>query len=268
MKESLKARRTMVYSIKDMLSYFICCVSCRKLEKLKRSKAHRRHLYFNVGSDKLTEELDLVHFIKNIRKIKVLTQVLLTNKQKFLLKFMKNNVIDSTSSGTSANEHTLMRKAMEGKDVRTQKILDDKIDKSLGDIRFKKLSKLNEKILNGLVAKKFSDDELNLEEDKESGGSEGNSDNMSPRSNQNSGSNPHDSYRGNPGMEPLSLQPIANLQCLEYSYVSTSVNHLDPTRNDSIYVGGSQRSNVTGKGMVDLKRQATINNGAGKRSSF
>ena len=61
----------------------------------------RDHLYFEIGQEKLLEELDWVTIIKAVRQLKLLTQVLLSKKQKFLMKFQRNNVIDSSSSGTS-----------------------------------------------------------------------------------------------------------------------------------------------------------------------
>jgi hypothetical protein len=73
-------------------------------------------LYFGVGKDKFLEELDLINIIKTMRKVKILTQVLLSNKQKYLLKFQKNNVIDSTSSGTSDEEIENIAKILEGDD--------------------------------------------------------------------------------------------------------------------------------------------------------
>jgi hypothetical protein len=60
------------------------------------------------------EELDLVNILKTMRKVRILTQVLLSNKQKYLLKYQKNNVIDSTSSGTSDEEIENIAKILEG----------------------------------------------------------------------------------------------------------------------------------------------------------
>ena len=61
----------------------------------------RDHLYFEIGQEKLLEELDCVSIIKAVRQLKILTLVLLNKRQKFMMKFQRNNVIDSSSSGTS-----------------------------------------------------------------------------------------------------------------------------------------------------------------------
>lgn len=68
---------------------------------MRKKKHFRDHVYFEVGQEKLLDELDCVNMIKAIRQLRILTQVLLTKRQKFLIKFQRNNVIDSSSSGTS-----------------------------------------------------------------------------------------------------------------------------------------------------------------------
>jgi hypothetical protein len=58
-------------------------------------------LYFEVGEEKLYDELDCVNMIKSMRQLRIMTQILLTKNQKFMIKFQRNNIIDSSSSGTS-----------------------------------------------------------------------------------------------------------------------------------------------------------------------
>jgi len=65
----------------------------------------RDHLNFEIGEEKLFDELDCVNIIKAVRQLKILTHVLLNKNQKFLMKFQRNNVIDSSSSGTSDEGH-------------------------------------------------------------------------------------------------------------------------------------------------------------------
>ena len=100
-ERSIKERRVFKYGYCSILHYMLWWVPWRKKRSLRKNPVFRSHAYFRVGQEKLLEELDWVTIIKAIRQLKILTQVLLNKDQRFLIKFQRKNVIDSTSSGTS-----------------------------------------------------------------------------------------------------------------------------------------------------------------------
>ena len=100
-EKSMRERRVFKYGYLDILHYLFCWVICRRKRTLSKKPKFRDHLYFEVGHEKLLDELDWVTIIKSIRKLEILTQILLNKRQKFMMKFQRNNVIDSSSSGTS-----------------------------------------------------------------------------------------------------------------------------------------------------------------------
>ena len=61
-------------------------------------------MLYDQGEGKLQEELDCITFLKTIRQLKLLTQVLLTRKQKLMLRFQKANVLDSETSSSDSDK--------------------------------------------------------------------------------------------------------------------------------------------------------------------
>jgi hypothetical protein len=102
---NLVNRRRFIYTGKDILTYMFRCLCFRsvKLRRYKGSKegwdrVMRKHYYFKEGEDKLFDELDVINLLKSMRRIKLLTQTLLTQTQKMVLKFQRKNIIESNSS--------------------------------------------------------------------------------------------------------------------------------------------------------------------------
>ena len=78
-------RKRFHYKLKDIFEYLIRCLCLRKL-KFKKYIGSRRdwdqkikkHYQFNEGEDKLFDELDVITLLKSMRRVKLLTQTLLT----------------------------------------------------------------------------------------------------------------------------------------------------------------------------------------------
>lgn len=96
--------------------------------------------------------------IKSVRQLRLLTLVLLTKSQKFMMKFQRNNVIDSSSSGTSdegqLNIVSLMEKLSNPKH---SKIVNQKINKAIETFKTKDIRDIDRRIISGIVKKRFSD---------------------------------------------------------------------------------------------------------------
>ena len=98
LKEFIFNRKVFKYGYLDILQYLACWVLWRRRMSVKRNLRLRNHSYYRVGAEKLEDELDWISVIKAIRQLKIISKVLLNNKQNFLMKFNRANVIDSTSS--------------------------------------------------------------------------------------------------------------------------------------------------------------------------
>ena len=78
-------RKRFNYMLRDILEYLIRCMCLRKLKFKKHSGSRKdwdqkikKHYQFNEGEDKLFDELDVITMLKSMRRIKLLTQTLLT----------------------------------------------------------------------------------------------------------------------------------------------------------------------------------------------
>ena len=78
-------RKRFNYMLRDILEYLIRCMCLRKLKFKKHSGSRKdwdqkikKHYQFNEGEEKLFDELDVITMLKSMRRIKLLTQTLLT----------------------------------------------------------------------------------------------------------------------------------------------------------------------------------------------
>jgi hypothetical protein len=72
------------YTFGDILKSALCC--------LKPTKTHAHLL---VGERKLRNELDVITLVRAVRELKLLTHVLLNQRQRFLLRFQRKNLLES-----------------------------------------------------------------------------------------------------------------------------------------------------------------------------
>jgi hypothetical protein len=79
------SRRKFLYTGKDILEYLARCFCLRSMKFVKFSgpreewnRIMRKHYHYKEGEDKLFDELDVISLLKLIRRVKLLTQTLLT----------------------------------------------------------------------------------------------------------------------------------------------------------------------------------------------
>ncbi|CAI2358867.1 unnamed protein product [Moneuplotes crassus] len=159
MEKSMRERRVFKYGYIDILHYLFCCVVCRRKRSMRLKPRFRDHLYYEIGEEKLLDELDCVTIIKAVRQLKILTHVLFDKKQKFLMKFQRNNVIDSSSSGTSDEGQMNIVDLMASKNEKHVKIVNKKIQKAIYSIQGRHLKELDKRIIAGIFKKRQSDSE-------------------------------------------------------------------------------------------------------------
>lgn len=167
-QKSMNERRVFKYGYCLILHYIFCWVRCRNEKSMRYKKHFRDQVYYNVGQEKLVDELDWVTIVKSIRRLKMLTQILLSKKQKFLLKFQRNDIIDSSSSGTSDEGQINIIDLMKSKSSNHKTIINDKIKRNLSSYKAKELKDNDIRIIRGkslfglfigILKKRLSDDE-------------------------------------------------------------------------------------------------------------
>lgn len=66
----------------------------------------KQHLYYHKGNEMLERELDVVNLVKSIRQLRLVAQVLLGPSERMLLKFQRQNMIESTSSSSDSDHYS------------------------------------------------------------------------------------------------------------------------------------------------------------------
>ena len=166
-EKSMRDRSVFKYGYLSIFHYILCWVIWRRNKTMRTKSKFRDHVYFSVGQEKLHNELDCVTIIKSIRKLRILTQLLLTKKQKFLIKFQRDNVIDSSSTGTTDEGQLNFIDLMKSQNAKHKKIVNEKIKNNISSFKNKEIAGIDMRVIKGILKKKFSDDDYEDMEDGE-----------------------------------------------------------------------------------------------------
>ena len=154
------------YSIGNIFKYILTCLCFRKL-KLKKyvgsieewEKSMKKNYQFNEGEDKLFDELDVISILKSIRRVKLLTQSLLTQQQKTILRFQRKNIIESSSSSgdSDSNNKLDLMNMMESKNPMVRLASFAKIKTVIQSYKGVEINETDRRALRGLYVKNLKD---------------------------------------------------------------------------------------------------------------
>jgi len=80
-KSEILKRQRFQFNLSDLIKGYCCFIPCRiRKKKLKvlKNKNLRRHKHFNLGVEKLEQELEIVPILKSLRKMDMITSTLLS----------------------------------------------------------------------------------------------------------------------------------------------------------------------------------------------
>ncbi|CAI2381768.1 unnamed protein product [Moneuplotes crassus] len=165
-KNLVTCRKRFNYNSFHVLQYIICCVACRQRRNKKKWK---RHLLYKKAEDKVFEQLDVVNILKWIEQLKLLTKVLLNNKQKFWLKFQKEHILEIDNDSDFEIEKKWKEFEQGDRDfIRRYEKKDpqavERMNKMLQNLEYGNRSNFDQKILMGLFEEyaSNSDEEENV----------------------------------------------------------------------------------------------------------
>jgi hypothetical protein len=82
---NLVNRKRFIYTARDVFHYILHCICLRKVKFRKlngnREKWRRilkKHYQFEEGEEKLQDELDVVTLLKTIRRVKIMSNIIMT----------------------------------------------------------------------------------------------------------------------------------------------------------------------------------------------
>ena len=108
---SLLSRVGFYYSGKNLLSYFMYCMCCRRSKTIREVSFYRQHWRLIQGEEKLHRDLDIRRLLKSARDVRVLRSTLFDKGERMLAKFQKHSIIETETSEGADDQipiHTLM----------------------------------------------------------------------------------------------------------------------------------------------------------------
>jgi hypothetical protein len=136
-------RKRFNYSAKQIKEYFCGCMCLRDIGKMKNDKNLEPHYIFEKAETKLKNELDVVRIVKSMRKLKALTQAILSQKHRLLLKFQRSNLVETSSSSSDSDDNMFDElKLMENKDPWVRLSTYGKMKKMVNKFEGKQISEM------------------------------------------------------------------------------------------------------------------------------
>jgi hypothetical protein len=77
----------------------------RKTSDNRRRRVYKKHFLFEKGEEKFYQELDVVRIVKTLRKFKMLAQALLQQRHRMILRFQRQNLIETSSSSSDSDDN-------------------------------------------------------------------------------------------------------------------------------------------------------------------
>ena len=82
---NLVNRKRFMYTVKDIVNYVLNCICLKRIKfrKYKGTKEEwrktlKKHYQYDEGEDKLQDELDVVTLLKTIRRVKIISNIVMT----------------------------------------------------------------------------------------------------------------------------------------------------------------------------------------------
>jgi hypothetical protein len=93
------------FSVRDVFEYALRCICWRDINGQRRQKGFKKHYLFEKGEEKFNRELDVVKIVKTLRRFKMVSQAMLSQRHRFILKFQRMNLIETSSSSSDSDDH-------------------------------------------------------------------------------------------------------------------------------------------------------------------
>jgi hypothetical protein len=100
---ALVNRKRFIYTQGDVMGYLVRCACCRDVRRGRRQERMRKHFLFDKCLENMNLELDVVALLKQARQTRVLTQILLNQRQKMLLRFQRKHLVETSSSSQDSD---------------------------------------------------------------------------------------------------------------------------------------------------------------------
>ena len=150
-------RKRMKYGTRDMINYMCKCICLRNVRKSKKSL--KKEFIYAKAQNRLLGELDVITLLKSIRQVKLLTQVLLSQSQKMVLRFQRKNLIETSSSSQDSDDQNKFStvRLMECYNPMIRLVIFGKLKRMIKAYKKRKLTSIDRRLFRGLFVKHLKD---------------------------------------------------------------------------------------------------------------
>ena len=124
--EEVLCREKYKFRLDSIFKRYFTCFDDEDIEMVKKTRQN--------GERKLKSELDLVRILKKLRHFSIAFRYLLTERQRFLLKFNDGNVIDSNTDLVSVNSGDTLFSNTSDEDLKNTSVKQKVMIKLLDDV--------------------------------------------------------------------------------------------------------------------------------------
>eukprot|EP00347_Sterkiella_histriomuscorum_P019663 403340763 len=161
---SFLSRMRFNYTLKLIFQYITRCMCFRDLSKHRNKKFYKKHYLYQKGEEKMNQELDVIQLVKTLRKFRLFAQAMLSQNNRMLLRFQRQNLIETASESSDSDDNNLdTMSLMESQNPLIRLVIFGKLKKMMGDYKGKKLKYMERNLMRGVFQRKLKDfqEELN-----------------------------------------------------------------------------------------------------------
>ncbi|CDW82531.1 UNKNOWN [Stylonychia lemnae] len=155
---SFISRMRFTYDYTSIWQYVSQCLCIRNLGRLRNKKYFKKHFIYHKGEEKLGQELDVVSLIKTLRKFRLLAQAMLSQKHRMLLRFQRQNLLETTSESSDSDDNNLdTLTLMESQNPLIRLVIYGKLKKMMKAFEGQKLKTVERNLMRGVFQRKLKD---------------------------------------------------------------------------------------------------------------
>ncbi|TNV82719.1 hypothetical protein FGO68_gene2428 [Halteria grandinella] len=145
-------------SPRDIFVYAIKCLCLRDTGDDRREKSTKKHFLFEKAEEKFMNELDVVRIVRSLRKFKMLAQALLTQKHRMILRFQRQNLVETSSSSSDSDDNLYDPvRLMENKNPLVRLVTYGKVKKMMKEFKGRDIDMLERNMMRGMFRRKLKD---------------------------------------------------------------------------------------------------------------
>ena len=151
-------RARLKYTIGDIFGHCLRCLCIRSIEDRRREASFKKHFLFAKAEEKFMVELDAVRIVKTLRRFKMLAQALLGQRHRMILRFQRQNLVETSSSSTDSdyNENDPLQ-MMEHKNPAVKLITYGRLKKMMKQFEGKPIDNLERNMMKGMFKRRLKD---------------------------------------------------------------------------------------------------------------